>query len=216
MTTSQQHDTAIVWFRRDLRLGDNPALTAALESARRVVPVFIADKSVEAMGACAKWRLGLSLQALADDLNAAGARLIVRRGNPLHEIGALAAASGATAVHYSRDYTPEAINRDTDIKGELRSRGMTVQSHAGLVLFEPWTVKTGGGGFYRVYSPMWRAVRNREVPDALPAPDAIPGPAKALQSLSVADLGLGAGMMRGAAVVAAPHVHWRESGAGTA
>ena len=202
MTTSQQHDTAIVWFRRDLRLGDNPALTAALESARRVIPVFVADPSVDAMGACAKWRLGLSLRSLTEDLEAAGSRLIVRRGRALDEIGAIAAVTGATVVHYCRDYSPTAINRDTELKGDLKARGMTVESHAGLVLFEPWTVKTGSGGYYRVYSPMWRAVRDREVPEALPAPQAIPGPDKTLQSLSVADLGLGAGMMRGAPVVA--------------
>ena len=71
---------AVWWIRRDLRLADNPALVAALASGQPVIPLFILDECVEALGAAAKWRLGLGLAHLAQVLAARGSRLILRRG----------------------------------------------------------------------------------------------------------------------------------------
>ncbi|MEM8740468.1 MAG: deoxyribodipyrimidine photo-lyase, partial [Pseudomonadota bacterium] len=75
--------TTIVWLRRDLRLADHAALTAALASGRSIVPVFILDPETEALGAAPKWRLGLGLEHFGRRLAEAGSRLILRRGPAL-------------------------------------------------------------------------------------------------------------------------------------
>jgi len=193
----------IVWLRRDLRLSDNPALIAACEAGGPVIPVFIHDDSVGALGAAARWRLGLSVAALARDLEARGSRLILRRGNAREAIEALVAETGATAVHWSRLYDPEAISRDAEIKSALKARGIDAVSHNGHLLFEPWTVQTGTGGYYKVYTPMWRAVKDREVPEPQAAPSRLSAPETWPESDALDAWRMGSGMGRGAAVVAA-------------
>ncbi|MEM1315516.1 MAG: deoxyribodipyrimidine photo-lyase, partial [Pseudomonadota bacterium] len=191
----------LLWFRRDLRLSDHPALTAAAE-AGPVVPVFVLDPQTEALGAAHLLRLGLSLERLAAALEAKGLRLIVRRGPALETLRALVAETGARAVHWSRLHDAAARARDTEVKAALTAEGVEAVSHPGHLLFEPWTVATGQGGFYKVYTPYWRAVSERPVGDPLPVP-ALSAPSAWPESLSVADLGLAARMDRGAAVVSA-------------
>ncbi len=190
----------IVWLRRDLRLSDNPALRAACAAGGPVIPVFIHDDSVASLGAAPKWRLGLSVASLARDLEARGSRLILRRGDAAEVIAALVAETGAGAVHWSRLYDPVSMARDGAIKAMLKARGIDAQSHNSHLLFEPWTVETGTGGFYKVYSPMWRAVKDREVPEPAPAPARIPAPAAWPASDALADWRMGAAMDRGAEV----------------
>ena len=69
----------ILWFRRDLRLSDHPMLTEAVTSGRPLIPVFILDPETEAIGAAARWRLGLSLADFAGRLADLGSRLVLRR-----------------------------------------------------------------------------------------------------------------------------------------
>ena len=101
----------ILWFRRDLRLGDHAALTAAAASGRPVIPVFLHDETVEVLGAAAKWRLGEGLAVLAAGLGARGARLILRRGAAREVLLRLVAETGAAAVHWQRVYDREGIAR---------------------------------------------------------------------------------------------------------
>jgi deoxyribodipyrimidine photo-lyase len=165
--------------------------------------VFIHDDSVARLGAAAKWRLGLSVAALAQDLEALGSRLILRRGDAAGVIAALVTETGAGAVHWSRLYDPDSIARDGAIKAALTARGIAAHSHNSHLLFEPWTVQTGTGGFYKVYSPMWRAVKDREVPAPLAAPSRLPVPGAWPASDRRDDWRMGAAMDRGAAVCAA-------------
>lgn len=190
----------LLWLRRDLRLSDHPALMAALEMGVPVIPVFIRDPLVDGLGAAPKWRLGLSLEAFAANLEAVGSRLIMRSGPALEVLERLVAETGAQAVHWTRAYDPESIARDTEVKTVLKEQGIEAQSHAGHVLFEPWTVQTGSGGFYRVYSPMWKAVRGREVSQPLHAPSRIPGPEHWPVSEVLGSWQLGRDMDRGAEV----------------
>jgi deoxyribodipyrimidine photo-lyase len=190
----------ILWLRRDLRLSDHPALVAACDSGGPVVPVFIHDEGVESLGVAPKWRLGLSLAALARDLEGRGSRLILRRGRAQEVLLSLAQEVGAGAVHWSRLYDPASIARDTEIKAALTERNIKAQSHNAHLLFEPWTVETGTGGFYKVYSPMWRAVKDREVPAPQPAPARIPAPDAWPASDRLDDWRMGAAMDRGAGV----------------
>jgi ribosome-associated toxin RatA of RatAB toxin-antitoxin module len=102
----------ILWFRRDLRLGDHPMLTAAVASGRPLVPVFILDPETEALGAAPKFRLGLALEAFAATLARHGSQLILRRGPALPVLEALVAETGAAGVLWSRSYDATARDRD--------------------------------------------------------------------------------------------------------
>jgi deoxyribodipyrimidine photo-lyase len=192
----------ILWFRRDLRLDDNPMLAAAAATGRPVVPVFILDPETEAQGAAARWRLGLSLAAFAAGLEGIGGRLILRRGSALDALERLVAETGAGGVQWSRLYDPASRARDGAVKAALKACGLEAVSHAGHVLFEPWTVTTGQGGFYRVFTPFWRAVRDRDVAAPPAAPKRLNGPGAWPVSDRLTDWRLDAGMNRGAAVVA--------------
>ncbi len=190
----------ILWLRRDLRLADHPALLAAVKRGGPVIPVFIRDHSVDSLGAAPKWRLGLSLAQLAKRLDDMGSQLIFRSGEAMAVLEQLISETGATAVHWSRLYDPDAIARDTLIKGALKQRGVEAESFAGHVLFEPWTVETKTGGFYRVYSPMWRAVRDRTVPEPQAAPSKLTAPETWPETETLDQWAMGAAMKRGAPV----------------
>ena len=202
----------ILWFRRDLRLSDLPMLSAALQTGRPLLPLFILDPETEGMGAAPKFRLGLGLARFAERLASMGSRLILRRGPALAVLEALCAETGAAGVMWSRMYDAASRDRDQGVKAALKARGLAVESHPGALLFEPWEVETGQGGPYRVYSPFWRAVRGRAVEAAHPAPERLPVPAVWPVSDRLEDWRLSAGMRRGAAVVAA-HQHVGEEAA---
>jgi deoxyribodipyrimidine photo-lyase len=192
----------ILWFRRDLRLDDHPMLAAAIATGRPLIPVFILDPETEALGAAPKWRLGLGIAAFAEALASVGSRLVLRRGDALGVLTALIAETGAAGVMWSRLYDPASKARDTAVKTALKARGLLADSHGGHLLHEPWQVQTGQGGFYRVYTPYWRAVRDRVVAPPVPAPAHVAAPAAWPASDALADWHLGRAMQRGAAVVA--------------
>lgn len=190
----------ILWLRRDLRLADHPALSAAAQ-AGPVIPVFIRDAAVDGLGAAAKWRLGEGLRVFGAALEARGLKLILRRGCALDVLRGLIAETGAGAVHWSRLYDPQAIARDTEVKAGLKADGAVAFSHPGHLLFEPWEVATREGGPYRVYTPFWRAVAGCDPGAPLPMP-AFRGPETWPASDALADWRLDAPMHRGAAVLA--------------
>lgn len=173
------HAPVIVWFRRDLRLADNPALTAALESGRPVIPVYGLEEAegVRPIGAAGLWWLDKSLRALAADLEERGSRLILRRGDAARMVEALAAETGAARVVWSRLYDKGAIARDTALKARLKSAGVEAESFNAAQLCEPWRLKTKAGEPYRVFTPYWRALRAEVGAFPLqPAPERLPGP----------------------------------------
>lgn len=191
----------ILWFRRDLRLADQPMLTAAVATGRPLLPVFILDPETEAIGAAAKWRLGLAVEAFQAALAGIGLRLILRRGPALAVLRALLAETGAAGVWWSRGYDPASVARDREVKAALKAEGGEARSFPGPLLHEPWEVETGQGGIYRVFTPFWRAIRDRGVPPALPAPKAARGPLSWPSGARLQDWRLAAAMDRGAAVV---------------
>jgi len=190
----------IVWLRRDLRLSENPALDAAVKSGRPVLFLFIRDEAVDAMGAAAKWRLGLSLQDFAQRISQKGCSVTLRSGAALQVLRDVIAKTGAVELHYSRDYTPFAIKRDTEIKSAL-SKVISVNSHNGMLLFEPWTVETGSGSYYKVYTPFWNSVRDRVIAPFLGEPDQIRAVSQTVHSESLEDWALDAAMDRGSSIV---------------
>lgn len=192
----------ILWFRRDLRLTDNPMVREAAATGRPLVPVFILDPETERLGAAPKWRLGLAVESFAQALERMGSRLILRRGPALEVLGRLAAETGALGVRWSRLCEPGWRSRDEGVKAGLKRQGIAAESHAGHTLFEPWEVRTGQGGFYRVFTPFWKSVKDRPVPAPLAAPAGLRAPAVWPRSDRLADWGLARAMNRGAAVVA--------------
>ncbi|MBX3495267.1 MAG: deoxyribodipyrimidine photo-lyase [Parvibaculum sp.] len=165
---------AIVWFRRDLRLADNPALAAAARGGA-VVPVFILDPA-DMPGGASTWWLHGSLAALAADLARLGAPLVLRRGDPAHLIPAIAREAGAGAVFWNRLYDPAIIARDKALKASLAADGFEVESFAASLLAEPWEVRTGADTPFKVFTPFWRALSARApLPAPLPAPKRLTG-----------------------------------------
>jgi deoxyribodipyrimidine photo-lyase len=154
--------TALVWFRRDLRLGDNPALTAALEAFDTVVPVFVWAPDEEGdwpPGGAHRWYLHHSLAALAADLEAKGSRLILRHGASADELLDVARQTGAQCVFYQRRLEPAIRERDAAVDQKLRAAGIEPRPHDGYILHDPDAIQTGSGGPYKVYSPFWKKLR---------------------------------------------------------
>lgn len=184
---------AIVWFRQDLRLADNPALADAAAGGSPVIPVYILDESAGArpLGGASRWWLDKSLTALARSLEAVGSRLILRRGDPAHQLNEIIATTGATTVHWSRLYDRHAVARDSAIKSDLRVDGVEATSCNGSLLNEPWDIRNGSGEPYRVFTPYWRAARLalRDEP-AQAAPGRLSAPNVWPDSDSLTDWGL--------------------------
>ena len=195
-------ESLILWFRRDLRLGDHPMLAEAVATGRPLIPVFILDPETEAMGAAAKQRLEMALAAFGRALEAAGSRLILRRGPALTVLERLVAETGAAGVMWTRAYDAPSRARDQAVKAALKARGLIGESHPGFVLHEPWTVETGQGGPYRVFTPYWRTVRALPVAAELSAPTRLAAPEVWPASEALSGWQMARAMRRGAAVLA--------------
>ncbi|GAA1522745.1 deoxyribodipyrimidine photo-lyase [Agromyces terreus] len=165
---------SIVWFRDDLRIGDHPALTAAVERGAPAVCVYVLDEEspgIRALGGAARWWLHGSLEALRADLETLGATLVLRRGAAGRVIRSLVAETGADAVFWNRRYGGPERDIDAELKSGLADDGLEVRSFGANLLFEPWTIRTGQGTPYSVFTPFWRAcVAAPEPRHPLPAP----------------------------------------------
>lgn len=164
----------IVWFRRDLRLHDHPALHAAAYRGP-VIPVYIhapEEDGDRSPGAASRWWLHQSLLRLAGSLADMGSRLVIRHGDDsLEALRRLIHETGSTAVTWNRRYDPLGIAVDRRIKGALRGDGLHVESFPGNLLREPWEVRRKDGGHFRAFTPFWRASSSLPPPEtALPQP----------------------------------------------
>ncbi|MCS7060408.1 MAG: deoxyribodipyrimidine photo-lyase [Anaerolineae bacterium] len=155
----------IHWFRRDLRLQDNTALSAAARDAGgAVIPVFVLDNDLLRGADIAPARVHFMLDCLREldaTLRRHGSRLIVLRGNPAVELVRLVQRTGAEAVYFNRDYTPTALRRDARVTQTLQQAGVDVQTFKDSVIFEPSELRTGDGQPYTVFTPYKRAWLNR-------------------------------------------------------
>lgn len=184
----------IVWFRKDLRVADNPALAAAVKRGGPVIPVYIHDDAsadVWPAGGASRWWLHHSLTALDAALRARGSRLILAAGESAAVLDGLVSATGADAVYWNRCYEPAAIARDKGIKSALIAAGVQAASFNAALLFEPHTITNRQGNPFQVFTPYWRhclsldvAAPTPEPPGEMRAPSAWP------DSLAPEDLGL--------------------------
>jgi deoxyribodipyrimidine photo-lyase len=176
---------AIVWLRQDLRLADNPALRAALDTKRPLIVLFILDDETPGhwrIGGASRWWLHHSLEALGADVRKRGGALVLRRGNASELVLAIARETKAEAVFWNRCYEPHAIKRDAAIKEQLRANGVAAESFNGALLFEPWTIKTKTNEPFKVFSPFWRACQHLEPRALVPSPKKVPGPPSEIAS----------------------------------
>ncbi len=174
----------IVWMRRDLRLGDHPALVAAAASGKPVIPVYVHDAALGGawrLGAASRWWLAQSLKALDRSLRERESRLVLRSGETVATLAGLARAIGAEAVYMTRGYEPFVRPLEDRLKQELQQAGIGCRRFAGHLLFEPEAIETKSGGSFKVFTPFYRACLAHEpprtpcpAPASLPAPDAWP------------------------------------------
>ena len=145
--------TSVMWFRRDLRLSDNPALLAACE-ADEVVPLFVVDPLLwSRAGQVRRAYLSRSLAALDESL---GGALVVRRGDPRTVVPGLATEVGATSVHVAADFGPYGSRRDDDVEAALAGRAELHRLGSPYAV-APGRVLGGSGNPYRVYSAFQRS-----------------------------------------------------------
>jgi len=176
--------TAIWWARRDLRLADNQALSAALAHADQVVPVFVLDptllaENTAACGSVAEKRVAFlfgGLRTLDADLRARGSTLVVRRGEPRDELAALLIETGAEAIYAEADVWPYGVQRDARV-----AKTLPLRLTGGLTVHPPDAVLKADGTPYVVFTPYsrkWKVLPPPEFGDILPAPERIATPPK--------------------------------------
>ncbi|MBK9250384.1 MAG: deoxyribodipyrimidine photo-lyase [Proteobacteria bacterium] len=181
--------TALVWFRQDLRLADNPALRAAVASARHVVPVYVWSPEEEgawAPGGAARWWLHDSLRSLEARLRERGSRLVITRGPTCDALLALAKATGATQIFWNRRYEPAAMAVEKALEQRLAADGMIGLAFHSSRLAPPDAVRSGAGTPYQVFTPFWRAFLqqvNIDAPEA--SPRELPAPPRWPESVGI-------------------------------
>ena len=157
----------ILWFRKDLRLADNPALDAAIRTGAPVIPVYIHDPAAHgdwAPGGAARWWLHRALESLGAALAERGGRLVLGQGDTGTVLRDLIRRSGATRIYWNRRYEAPLRELDGRLKRDLRADGLEVASFNASLLNEPHTVGTGSGSPYKVFTPYWRNVKERAIP----------------------------------------------------
>ena len=157
--------TSLVWFRRDLRLGDNPAWSAATRTGAEVIPLFIVDPNLwERVSAPRRALMAANLRALDSSLAAHGGRLHVVRGRPEDVLPDMTDRLNVGHIHWNADYTPYARRRDDHLRTVV-----SATEHHGQVVHAPGSILTNDGGRYRVFTPFYRRWDQQPI---LPTPSA--------------------------------------------
>ncbi|XP_074572714.1 cryptochrome-1-like isoform X2 [Curcuma longa] len=186
----------VVWFRRDLRIEDNPALAAAARDGC-VLPVFIWCPGEEGQfypGRVSRWWLKQSVMHLEQSLRSLGASLVfIRAESTLAALLQCIDAIGATRLVYNHLYDPISVVRDHKIKSQLVSLGITVQSFNGDLLYEPWEVYDESGHAFTTFDAFWEKCMSMPVELTLPLPPwkLVPPPGmERVQGCSIEELAL--------------------------
>lgn len=189
--------SAIVWFRRDLRLHEHPALRAALDAHDHVVPVFCLDNRLLHGRHASGPRTQFLLECLADldgSLRERGSGLVVRHGPPERELAVLAEELGAEELHFTADTTPFARQRGERVRKVLHAAGLALHGHPGLsVIDDVGAPRTQTGKPYSVFSAFqrsWERQGRREVVGAPRQMPALPAGLARGGIPSLASLGL--------------------------
>jgi deoxyribodipyrimidine photo-lyase len=162
----------IVWFRRELRLSDNAALSAATASDTPLLPLYILDDETPGdhrMGGASRWWLHDSLDALSKSLDG---HLCLRTGRAVDVLATLLDQTGARAIHTTQGYQPWDDKLESAVSELCKERGASFHLHPGRILFAPDAVRTASGEPYKVFTPFWKACLSEPDPPApLKAPN---------------------------------------------
>jgi deoxyribodipyrimidine photo-lyase len=156
----QPEAPVIVWFRDDLRLCDNPALCAAVQSGRRIHCIFVYDEESDGLrplGAAAKWWLHSALASLDEDLRKRGTRLSIYRGRASELVPRLSKFCEAAIVYWNDRYGEAERKVDSTVKLLLEQNRIVSVTFNGSLLYEPASLKSKSGEPFQTFSAFWRA-----------------------------------------------------------
>jgi deoxyribodipyrimidine photo-lyase len=163
--------TSVMWFRRDLRLGDNPALLEACADGG-VLPLFVLDPALWGpAGPSRRAYLGASLRVLDSRLRRLGGGLSMVRGDPVRRVLLAAQSVGADRVHVAADFGPYGHRRDREVEAALAEAGVELVRTGSPYAVPPGRVTNGSGDPYRVYTPFSRAWSEHGWRDPVDPPD---------------------------------------------
>ena len=154
---------ALVWFRKDLRLRDNPALESALANGKEIIPVFIWNEEEGRHwrpGAASRWWLHQALKSLADSIKNLGGCLVLDKGRAEELLPLLAKENGADELLYSRAYDPAGLTTQEAVEEAFDNAGIRTESFNASLLNEPWEIQNSSGKPFQVFTPYWRRSRN--------------------------------------------------------
>ena len=162
-SSSPSNGRALVWFRKDLRLQDNPALEAALKSGKEIIPVFIWNKEEGGQwspGAASRWWLHYSLKSLGESIEKWGGSLVVREGKAEEILPDLVKKLDAEALYFGRTYDPAGRSTEQAVEKVLATQKVLIESFNTSLLKEPWEIQNGSGRPFQVFTPYWRKSRD--------------------------------------------------------
>lgn len=171
---------SLIWFRSDLRLNDNPALTYAAEGGRAVAALYVLDEDspgLRALGGAARWWLAQSLRALAKDLAARDIPLFLLRGAAARVVPDLCRHHHVERVAFNTRPGACEGRIDGQVAQALEAEGITVKRFNGHLLYKPGTVQTAAGSLPRTFSAFQRGSLKAPAPRRpLPVPPGLSGP----------------------------------------
>ncbi|KAA0966034.1 deoxyribodipyrimidine photo-lyase [Sporosarcina sp. ANT_H38] len=182
----------LVWFRKDLRIHDNPALWEAAQQGI-VIPVFIWSEEEEreyATSEASHWWLHHSLLSLKKKLESKGLLFVIRLGNCLKELTTIIEQTNADAVFYGERYEPSILKRDQAICKRLTENGIEVRSFQSNLLFPPGDLLNQKNDPYKVFTSFWKRTMKETVQRPLPIPDEFAAYDQAHLSVQIDELGL--------------------------
>jgi deoxyribodipyrimidine photo-lyase len=200
--------SSVMWFRRDLRLSDNPALIAAVtDGPDGVVPLFVLDDTLWDDGSSTRVAY---LSRLLNDLSDRVGGLHVAHGDPVTEVVRVARAADASTVHVAADFTPYGSRRDASVEQALGEHGITLVRTGSPYAVAPGRITKDDGAGYRVFTPWFRAWKEHGWRQPPPAPSDVPwlrpdGPTRPIPEVPPLD-----GLTLPPLGEAAAHERWRE------
>jgi deoxyribodipyrimidine photo-lyase len=180
-------NSVLHWFRRDLRLTDNNALSAASREARSVIPVYVLSdwkREHRWTGANRQQFLCGCLASLDKNLQTIGGRLVVRKGDPVAELEKLVAETKAEAIFFNRDPDPHGREVERRLKVMAAKRGIQVRDFKDVCVHERDEVLNGSGEPFRVFTPYSKAWQK------VPRPPLSPRPGRLATPLGISSLSL--------------------------
>ncbi len=148
-------NNCIIWFRKDLRLQDNPLLDAA-KDFENIYPIYVMDDDIfenKYLGGASRWWLESSLKSLNFDMQNS---ISIFHGDSLKIIPSLCESHNVSAVFWNRCYEPDRIKKDTKLKNDLSKNNIRAQSYNASLLWEPWSIKNKSGNPYKVFTPFYK------------------------------------------------------------